>query len=130
MSAISTPKGRKADRTHRTAAYNCSVGARGHRAVCAVGQQGHGAGRVSQENTAMNMRVWRSLLSKVLSPKNYQLISSQNFTDFPGGSGSKASFYNAGDPGLIPGPGKSPGEGNGTLLQYSCLENPKNRGAW
>ena len=51
----------------------------------------------------MNMRVWRSLLSKVLSPKNYQLISSRNFTDFPGGSGSKASFYNAGDPGLIPG---------------------------
>ena len=37
---------------------------------------------------------------------------------------------NAGDTGLIPGPGRSPGEGNGNLFQYSCLENPKDRGAW
>ena len=37
---------------------------------------------------------------------------------------------NAGDPGSIPASGKSPGEGNGNLLQYSCLENPMNRGAW
>ena len=36
----------------------------------------------------------------------------------------------AGDPGSIPASGKSPGEGNGNPLQYSCLENPKNRGAW
>ena len=36
----------------------------------------------------------------------------------------KASAYNAGDPGSIPGPGRSPGEGNGNPLQYSCLENP------
>ena len=35
-----------------------------------------------------------------------------------------------GDPGLIPGPGRSPGEGNGNPLQYSCLENPMDRGAW
>ena len=44
--------------------------------------------------------------------------------DFPGGSDSKASAYNPGDPGSIPGPGRSPGEGNGNPLQYSCLENP------
>ena len=44
--------------------------------------------------------------------------------DFPGGSDSKASAYNAGDPGLIPGLGRSPGEGNGNPLQYSCLEIP------
>ena len=44
--------------------------------------------------------------------------------DLPGGSDSKASAYNAGDPGLIPGLGRSPGEGNGNPLQYSCLENP------
>ena len=50
--------------------------------------------------------------------------------DFPGGSGGKASAYNAGDPGLIPGSGRSPGEGNGTPLQYSCLENPMDRGVW
>ena len=49
--------------------------------------------------------------------------------DFPCGSDSKASVYNAGDPGLIPGLGKSPGEGNGNPLQY-CLENPTDRGAW
>ena len=37
---------------------------------------------------------------------------------------------NAGDPGSIPGSGRSPGEGNGNPLQYSCLENPVDRGAW
>ena len=42
---------------------------------------------------------------------------------FPGGSDGKASAYNAEDPGSIPGLGRSPGEGNGNPLQYSCLEN-------
>ena len=42
----------------------------------------------------------------------------------------KASAYNVGDLGLIPGLGRSPGEGNGTPLQYSCLENPMEGGAW
>ena len=51
-------------------------------------------------------------------------------SDFPGGSDSKASVYNAGDPGSILGLGKSPGEGNGNPLQYYCLENPTDRGAW
>ena len=46
-----------------------------------------------------------------------------------GGSDSKASVYNVGDPGLIPGLGRSPGEGNGTSLQYYCLENPRYGGA-
>ena len=49
---------------------------------------------------------------------------------FPGGSDGKASVCNAGDPGSIPGSGRSPGEGNDNLLQYSCLENPMDRGAW
>ena len=49
---------------------------------------------------------------------------------FPGGSDGKASAYNAGDLGSIPGLGRSPGEGNGNPLQYSCLENPTDRGAW
>ena len=40
------------------------------------------------------------------------------------------STCNAGDPGSIPGSGRSPGEGNGNPLQYSCLENPMDRGAW
>ena len=50
--------------------------------------------------------------------------------DFPGGSDDKASVYNAGDPGSIPGSGRSSGEGNGNPLQYYCLENPMDRGAW
>ena len=49
---------------------------------------------------------------------------------FPCGSDSKESSCNAGDPDLIPGLGKSPGEGNGNLLQYSWLENPMDGGAW
>ena len=49
---------------------------------------------------------------------------------FPGGSEVKASACNAGDLGSIPGSGSSPGEGNGNPLQYSCLENPKDGGAW
>ena len=49
---------------------------------------------------------------------------------FPGGSEVKASVWNAGDPGSIPGSGRSPGEGNGTPLQYSCLENTTEGGAW
>ena len=52
-----------------------------------------------------------------------------NARGFPGGSDAKASAYNAGDPGSIPGWGKSSGEGNGNPLQYSCLENPLG-GTW
>ena len=48
----------------------------------------------------------------------------------PGGSDSKVSAYNAGDPGSIPGSGRYTGEGNGNPLQYSCLENPMDQGAW
>ena len=48
----------------------------------------------------------------------------------PRGSDGKASVYNAGDLDSIPGSGRSPGEGNGNPLQYYCLENPMDRGAW
>ena len=50
--------------------------------------------------------------------------------DFPSGSDGKESACNAGDPGLVRGLGRSPGEGNSNPLQYSCLENPTDRGAW
>ena len=50
--------------------------------------------------------------------------------DFPGGSDSKASVYNVGDLGSIPGLGRVPGEGNGNPLQYPCLENSMDGGAW
>ena len=49
---------------------------------------------------------------------------------FPGSSDSKASAYNAGNLGSIPGSGRSPGGGNGNPLQHSCLENPMDGGAW
>ena len=73
-----------------------------------------------------------------LKENNFQIISylfssSQMvhfLKDFPGGSDRKASVYNAGDLGLIPGLGRSPGEGNGNPLQYCCLANPMDRGAW
>ena len=59
-------------------------------------------------------------------------ITSTSFvcSDFPGGSDGKASVYNAGDPGSIPGLGRAPGEGNGNPLLDYCLENPMDRGAW
>ena len=64
----------------------------------------------------------------------YSLISEQlHFLSLnlcPGGSDGKASARSAGDPGLISGLGRSPGEGNGNPLQYACLENPMDRGAW
>ena len=50
----------------------------------------------------------------------FQILSKKGF---PGGSAGKESACNVGDLGLIPGLGRSPGEGNGNLLQYSCLEN-------
>ena len=52
------------------------------------------------------------------------------FLGFPGGSEVKASDRNAGDSGSVPGSGSSPGEGNGSPLQYTCLENPMDGGAW
>ena len=53
-----------------------------------------------------------------------------NSMDFPGASDSKASVYSTGDPDSVPGLGRSPGEGNGNPLQYSCLGNPMNGGTW
>ena len=61
-------------------------------------------------------------------PIGYHVMNVKN-GDFPGGSDSKVSAYNAGDPGSIPGLGRSSGEGNGNPLQYSCLENPMDGGA-
>ena len=58
------------------------------------------------------------------------MTSLKTLEDFPGGSDSKVSACNVGDPGSIPGLGRSPGEENGNPLQYSCLENPLDRGVW
>ena len=66
--------------------------------------------------------------------KNLNLSPTVNNTllggeGFPGGSDDKESTCNAGDPGSIPGLGRSPGEGNGNPLEYCCLENPMDKGA-
>ena len=52
------------------------------------------------------------------------------YVGFPGGAAVKNLPANVGDAGWLPGSGKSPGGGNGNPLQYSCLENPTDRGAW
>ena len=57
------------------------------------------------------------------------LSCAKKFLSFSGGSDGKAPAYNAGDPGSNAGLGRSPGEGNGNPLRYSCLENPMDRGA-
>ena len=58
------------------------------------------------------------------------LEASGLYMDFPGGSDSKESAYNAGGLGSITGSGRPPGEGNGNPIQYSCLENPMDGTAW
>ena len=58
------------------------------------------------------------------------LSSTLKISVFPGGSDGKKSAYNVGDPSWIPGSGRSPGEGNGNPLQYSCQENSMDRGVW
>ena len=65
------------------------------------------------------------------TPKRLRSLSKVTLImGFPGGSDSKESGCNAGDSGLIPGLGRSPVEGNGYPLQYSCLENSTDRGGW
>ena len=68
----------------------------------------------------------QTFVGKVMS----LLLNMLSRLDFSGGSDGKASVYNVGDPGSIPGLGRSPGEGNGNPLQHYCLENPMDRGAW
>ena len=65
-----------------------------------------------------------------LNPKKDLEVSLEVYGGFPPSSVSKETACNAGDLGSMPGSGKSPGEGNGNPLQYSCLGNPMVRGAW
>ena len=73
---------------------------------------------------SLNTYIWQEKCKTLI----YKELGTQR--GFPGGSEVKASACNAGDLGLIPGSGRSPGEGNGNPLQYSCLENPMDGGAW
>ena len=71
------------------------------------------------------------IIPSIVSQKERKQISYiYTYMGFPGGSEVKASASNEGDLGSILGLGRSPGEGNGNALQYSCLENPMDRGAW
>ena len=65
-----------------------------------------------------------------LKPNLSYLLCMSKVRGFPGGSVVKNPAANAGDSGSILGSGRFPGEGNGNPLQYSCLENPMDRGAW
>ena len=80
-------------------------------------------GYISEENENSNWKwCWH--------PKVHSsIIYNSHDMEATGGSDSKASVYNAGDPDSIPGSGRSPGEGNGNPLQYYCLENPMEGGA-
>ena len=71
------------------------------------------------------------IIPSIVSQKERKQISYiYTYMGFPGGSEVKASASNAGDLGSILGSGRSPGEGNGNALQYSCLENPMDGEAW
>ena len=78
-----------------------------------------------------NKRYTGSEFFDLLNDWNVLILSIYlTYLGFPGGSEVKASACNVGDLGSIPGSGRSPGEGNGNPLQYSCLENPMDGGAW
>ena len=83
--------------------------------------------RVKRLPTMWETRV-RSLGQE--DPLEKEITTHSSILDFPGGSDSKTSVYNAGDLGSISGSRRFPGEGNSNPLQYSCLENPTDRGAW
>ena len=77
---------------------------------------------------ARSLKAWPQKSHNIISASSYW---SKQFMGFPGGTG-KYTLTNVGDirdVGLISGSGRSPGEGNGNLLQHSCLENPMGRGA-
>ena len=100
------------------------------------GLQSMGSQRVRHDRATELINIFVRVYSGVESLWNYCIkcmkgkwVSFPLSHDFPGGSDGKASVYNVGDPGSIPGLGRSPGEGNGNPLQDYCLENPMDRGA-
>ena len=75
------------------------------------------------------LKVGRNNQKRKMLDKKVKVLVAQSCPT-PGGSDNKESACNVGDPGLIPGWKRSPREGNGNPLQYSCLENPMDPGAW
>ena len=80
------------------------------------------------KNLRAMQETWVQSLGWEDPPEKGKATHSSNIC-FPGGSDGKESTCNAGDLGSVPGLGRSPGEGHGNPLQYSCLENPMDRGA-
>ena len=82
------------------------------------------------QGTLKSLLQYHSSKTSILPRSGFFMIQLSHHMDFPGASDGKVSVYNAGDLGSIPGSGRSAGEGNGNPLQYYCLENPMDRGAW
>ena len=82
---------------------------------------------ISKTSTLLSSPFWWLCLQISVIGKRQELLKKKCF---PGGSDSEGLACNAGGLGSIPGSGRSPGGGNGNPLQYSCLENPMDRGAW
>ena len=87
----------------------------------------NGADRLAQRMAATHLHFVKNAVSAKCNKIRYAYTSGWSF---PGGSVGKESACHAGDICLIPWLGSSPGEGIGYPLQYSCLENPMDRGAW
>ena len=77
-----------------------------------------------------SLDIWKFLVHIMLKPSMQRFKHDLTSMGFPGGSEVKASACSVGDSGSIPELGRSPGEGNGNPLQYSCLENPMDGGIW
>ena len=88
---------------------------------------GHMLPRKNSTQWLETERVGKQSMSLLLQNENKFFLSIYGFS---GSLDGKASAYNAGDPGSIPGWGRSPGEGNGNPLQYSRLDNPMDGEAW
>ena len=88
-----------------------------------------GAGSILAVLLSINLSIYLSSIY-LLSSSGVFIRASFTFRGFPCGSDGKTFACNAGDPGSIPGSGRSPGEGNGNPLQYSCLENSIDWEAW
>ena len=121
-------------RTQNTLVGICWLGAQSCLTLCYpmdCGLPGSSVHRISQARVLEWVAISFSRESSLPSDQNCDSHTGRWILNhFPGGLDGKASAYDAGDLGSVPGLGRSPGEGNGNPLQYSCLENPMDQGVW